>query len=50
LVALGISRGELSSRVREFLRGLSREGIERLSRGEFARAVGVDLPHPTLRV
>jgi hypothetical protein len=42
LVSLGISRGELSSRVREFLRGLGREGIERLSRGEFARAVGVD--------
>jgi hypothetical protein len=42
LVSLGISRGELSSRVREFLRRLGREGIERLSRGEFARAVGVD--------
>jgi archaellum component FlaC len=42
LVPLGISRGELSSRVREFLRRLGREGIERLSRGEFARAVGVD--------
>jgi hypothetical protein len=40
--AYGIGRGELSSRVREFLRGLSRGEIEGLSRGELARAVGVD--------
>jgi hypothetical protein len=43
MVAIGINRGELVSRVREFLRGLSREEIERLSRGEFAGAIGVDL-------
>ena len=42
MVAHGMSRGELFSRVREFLRGLSREEIERLDRGEFARAVGVN--------
>jgi DNA repair exonuclease SbcCD ATPase subunit len=42
MVANGINRGELVSRVREFLRGLSREEIKRLSREEFARAIGVD--------
>jgi DNA repair exonuclease SbcCD ATPase subunit len=42
MVANGINRGELVSRVREFLRGLSREEITRLSRAEFARAIGVD--------
>ena len=42
MVAIGINRGELVSRVREFLRGLSREEIKRLSREEFARAIGVD--------
>ena len=42
MVAIGINRGELVSRVREFLRGLSREEIKQLSREEFARAMGVD--------
>jgi hypothetical protein len=42
MVAIGINRGELVSRVREFLRGLSREEIKRLSREEFAGAIGVD--------
>jgi hypothetical protein len=42
MVANGINRGELVSRVRGFLRGLSREEIKRLSREEFARAIGVD--------
>jgi hypothetical protein len=34
MVANGINRGELVSRVRGFLRGLSREEIKRLSREE----------------
>jgi DNA repair exonuclease SbcCD ATPase subunit len=42
MVAIGISKSELVSRVREFLRGLSREEIKRLNREEFARAIGVD--------
>ena len=36
------NRGELVSRVREFLRGLSREEIKQLSREKFARAIGMD--------
>jgi len=43
MVACGISKSELVSRVREFLRGLSREEIKQLSREEFARSMGVDL-------
>jgi hypothetical protein len=43
MVAVGISKSELVSRVREFLKGLSREKIRQLSRGELARAIGVDL-------
>jgi len=42
MVATGINRGELVSRVRGFLRGLSREEIKQLSREESARAIGVD--------
>ena len=42
MVATGINRGELVSWVREFLRGLSREEIKRLSREEFDRAIGVN--------
>jgi NADH/NAD ratio-sensing transcriptional regulator Rex len=42
MVTIGINRGELVSRVREFLKGLSREEIKQLSRGELARAIGVD--------
>jgi len=42
MVANGINRGELVSRVREFLRGLSREEIKQLSREEFAKTIGVD--------
>jgi hypothetical protein len=37
MVAVGISKSELVSRVREFLKGLSREKIRQLSRGELAR-------------
>jgi uncharacterized protein YdaT len=43
MVANGINRGELVSRVREFLRGLSREDIKQLSHKEFARAISADL-------
>jgi len=42
MVARGINGGELVSRVREFLRGLSREEIKQLSREEFARAIGAN--------
>jgi hypothetical protein len=42
MVAIGISKSELVSRVREFLMGLSREEIKQLSREEFSRAIGVD--------
>ena len=44
MVTRGISKSELVSWVREFLRGLSREEIKQLSREEFARAMGVDPP------
>jgi len=42
MVAIGINRGELVSRVREFLRGLSREENKQLSHEEFARAICID--------
>jgi hypothetical protein len=42
MVARGISKSELVPRVKEFLRGLSREEINQLSREEFARAMCVD--------
>ena len=42
MVARGINKSELVSRVREFLKGLSGEEIKRLSREEFARAIGMD--------
>jgi hypothetical protein len=42
MIVRGIDGSELVSRVREFLKGLSGEEIKQLSRGEFARAVGVE--------
>jgi len=50
MVAIGINRGELVSRVREFLRGLSREEIKRLSREEFARVLYSEFKLPYRKI
>jgi len=42
MVANGINRGELVSLDREFLSGLNKEEVKRLSRGDFAKSTGVD--------